>query len=202
MKPTVREQFDPEHTLELGVTADEAVSFIVEALKDPLKPQWCGQSIVACMIVIQLDHNSAESLINKNHLFGATIIAFLTAKRSIADIESLESWSNCQCSYGAVTDHGGALRVHGLVAQICPILEKLHADPENHNRGMGRMGRFGNSALKMMADRFVQFLIDAVSKVKPFSVAKGRHPQVWPATPTDLTPFGAYLYNWCLFTIN
>jgi hypothetical protein len=188
---TVRDQVDPERTLDMGVTVDEAVSFIVEALEDPLKPRWCGQSIVACMIVIQLDHNSAESLINKNHLFGATIVAFLTAKRSIADIETLSStWSNCECSYEAVANHGGAIPVHHLVAGICPILEKLSADPDNRSRGMGKMGRFGDNALKMVADRFAQFFVDAVSKVKPFSVAKGRHPEIWPPTPKDLIPFG------------
>src|ERR1700683_2440830 len=108
MSLTVRDQVDPESTFDIGISVDEAVAFIVEALEDPLKPRWCVQSIVACMTVIQFDHNSAESLINGNHLFGATIVAFLTAKRSIADIEALAStWSKCECSYGAVIRHGG-----------------------------------------------------------------------------------------------
>jgi hypothetical protein len=191
MSLTVRNQVDPERTLDMGVTVDEAVSFIVEALKNPLKPRWCGQSIVACMIVIQNDHDSAEFLINKNHLFGASIVAFLTAKRSIADIETLSStWSNCECSYDAVTNHGGAIPVHHLVAAICPILEKFSANPDNRSRGMGRMGRFRDNPLKMVASGFAQFVVDAVRKVKPFSVAKGRHPEIWPPTPKDLIPFG------------
>ena len=196
MSLTVRDQIDFGRTLDMGLTVDEAVNFIIEALEDLLKPRWCGQSIVACMIVIQFDHNSAESLINKNHLFGTTIVAFLTAKRTITDIETLAStWSKCECSYGAIAPHGGAVLVHHpahhLVAAMFPILAKRFADPEYHNSGMSRIVRFGDNALKMVADCFAQFFIDAVSKVKPFSVAKGRHPEIWPATPKDLIPFGA-----------
>src|SRR5882762_6309501 len=65
-KLTVRDECDPGHTLDLGVTVDEAVSFIVEALEDPLNPRWCGPSITACMVVIKMDHNTAEALINGN----------------------------------------------------------------------------------------------------------------------------------------
>src|ERR1700735_4135 len=98
MSLTVRDQIDSGRTLEMGLTVDEAVSFIIEALKDPLKPRWCGQSIVTSMIVIQFGHNSAESL---------------TAKRTITDIETLAStWSKCECSYGAIAPHGGAVLVH------------------------------------------------------------------------------------------
>lgn len=100
-----------------GVTVDEAVSFIVEALKDPLNPRWCGSCIVACMIVIEVDHNTAGTLINANHLFGSTIPAFITAKRTIATIEALvSSWSKCNCPYVDVTDHGVA--IHHLVARL------------------------------------------------------------------------------------
>jgi hypothetical protein len=87
------------------------------------------------MLVIQLDHNTAETLINGNHLFGLTIIAFLTAKRSLTAIETLLSrWSKCSCSYADDTDHGGALAVavHRIVNGIAPILAKLSGDPKYH----------------------------------------------------------------------
>ena len=44
----------------------------------PLNPCWCGSCIMGCMIVIKADHNTADTLINANHLFGSTILAFLT----------------------------------------------------------------------------------------------------------------------------
>jgi hypothetical protein len=178
-RPTICDTHDPEHTLNLGVTVDEAVSFIMKALGDPLNPRWCGSCIVACMIVIELDHNTADTLINANHLFGSTILAFLTTKRTIATIEALvSSWSKCKCSYGDVTDHGNsAVTIHHLVARLEPFFAQLSVDPELRKR---TVSRFGNKVtiLGMIIEHFAQFFVDAASKVKPFTVAKGRHPEI------------------------
>jgi hypothetical protein len=64
MSLTIRDQCDPDHSFDMGVTVDEAICFIIEALEDPLNPRWCASCIIACMTVIRLDHNTAESLIN------------------------------------------------------------------------------------------------------------------------------------------
>lgn len=190
MSLTIRDKHDPEHTLDLGVTVDEAVSFITEAFANPLNPRWCAPCIVACMIVIQLDHNSAESLINGNHLFGSAIIAFLSAERSITAMEALASnWCKCKCSYADVTRHVSAKSVHHIVAGMEPVLAKLSTDPKLRNRAIGRFGDRVD-VLGTMMEHLARFFVDAVSKVKPFSVAKGRHPEIWPTTPKDLIPYG------------
>ena len=189
MKLSLHDEIDPDHTVDLGITVDEAVSFIVEALEDPLNPRWCGPCIAACMVVIKFHHDTAETLINRNHLFGSTIVAFLTAKRSIADIEALEArWSVCKCSLDHITGHGGAVAVHCVVmATMNPALEVLSADPRNR-----AVGRFGDrvDVIWSVVDHLARFLADAIVKVKPFSVAKGRHPEIWPNSPKDLIPYG------------
>jgi len=48
-----------------------------------------------------------------------------------------------------------------------------------------------STLLGVVVEYFVNFFEDAVTKVKPFSVAKGRHPEIWPSTPKDLIPYGA-----------
>jgi len=189
MKSSFRDQFDPGHAVDMGITVDEAVSFIVEALEDPLNPRWCGPCVAACMVVIMFDHNTAETLINRNHIFGSTIVAFLTAKRSIADIETLEAnWSICKCSRDHTIGHGGAVAVHNIVTGTMePILAMLSADHRNR-----AVGRFGDrvDVIWSVVDHLARFLADAITKVKPFSVAKGRHPEIWPTSPKDLIPYG------------
>jgi len=151
---------DPEHTLDLGVTVDEAVSFNVKALEDPHNPRWCGSCIVACMTVIEVDHNTADTLINANHLFGSTILAFLIAKRTIATIEALvSSRSECKCSYADATDHSSAVAVHRLVARIEPIFAQLSVDHKHPVSG------FGNKVTipRMVIEHFAQFFVDAAS---------------------------------------
>jgi hypothetical protein len=190
MNLTVRDKYDakPTEVIDLGVTLDEAVSFIIEALEDPLNPRWCGPSISACMMVIR-HHNTAGTIINGNRLFGSAIVAFLTAKRSIATIETLASrWYTCECSHAAIKGHGIAVAAHEL-AEVTPIIMTLSTLPENQQRAFGRFGD-KNDVLRAMIERFVEYLEDAVRKVKPSSVAKGRHPEIWPATPRDLIPYG------------
>jgi hypothetical protein len=171
--------------------ADEAVTFIVEALEDLLNPHWCSPCIAACMVVIKFDHNTAETLINRNHLFGSAIVGFLTAKRSIADIKALEAhWSVCKCSLDHMTSHGGALAVHNLViGTMAPALAILSADPRNH-----AVGRFGDKVdvIWSVLNHLARFLANAILKVKPFSIVKGRHPEIWPTTPKDLILHSMY----------
>ena len=192
MSLIIRDTHDPGHNkLDLGVTVDEAVSFIAETLEDPLNPRWCGPCITACMVVIQLHHDTAEVVINKHHILGSTIVAFLTAKRSIADIEALASrWSKCRCSIAEISSHASAGRLHYIVVGMMPVLAKISA---SHRA----VGRFGDKVdvLGVVVENFARFFMDAVSKVKPFSVAKGRHPEIWPTTPTDLIPYGVQLRN-------
>ncbi|KIM77174.1 hypothetical protein PILCRDRAFT_796231 [Piloderma croceum F 1598] len=139
MSLTVRDKYDLDHSFDIGVTVDESISFIVEALEDPLNPRWCAACIVACMTVIKLDHNIAESLINKNHTFGSSIVAFLTAERSVAEIEALASrWSTCGCSSSDVFGSGLCMRVHRIVVGIVLVLAKLSADPKHRNRANSR----------------------------------------------------------------
>jgi hypothetical protein len=192
MSLIIRDTHDPGHNkLDLGVTVDEAVSFIVETLEDPLKPRWCGPCITACMVVIQLHHDTAEAVINKNHILGSTIAVFLTAKRSIADIEALAScWSKCRCSIAEISSHRSAGQLHYIVVGMVPVLAKISANYR-------AIGRFGDTVdvLGAVVENFARFFMDAVRKAKPFSVAKGRHPEIWPATPTDLIPYGVQLHN-------
>jgi len=142
------------------------------------------------MTVIKLDHDTAESLINKYHTFGSTIVAFLTVERSVEDIEALASrWSRCDCSSNAF-GNDLCMRMHRIVVGMVPVLAQFNADPKNRNRAGGRfkdrIDIFGT-----MVEHLSGFFEDAVDKVKPFSIAKGRHPEIWPATPTDLIPYGA-----------
>jgi len=190
MNLTVRDKYDAEPTkkIDLGVTLDEAVSFIIEALEDPLNPRWCGPSVSACMMVIR-HHNAPGTIINGNRLFGSTIVAFLTAKRSIATIETLASrWHNCECSHVAINGHCIAAAVHELT-EMAPIIMTLSTLPENHQCAFGRFGD-KNDVLRAMIELFVEYFEDAMRNVKPSSVANGRHPEIWPATPRDLIPYG------------
>lgn len=191
MSLTVR---DPSRTLHtptpdrhgVGFNVNEAISFIVEALKDPLNPRWCAPSIIACMVVIQPDVvngddiDELEALVNRNHQFGTTIIAFLTAKRSLADIESLASrWSECSCSYDNNTM---AMLVHQICATMCPMIRIAS------ERRRGKEGKF--KTFEAVVRNFARFFENAVRNVKPFSISKGRHPEIWPVTPKDIIPYG------------
>jgi hypothetical protein len=49
-----------------GISVDAAVAFFVHALKDPTNPLWCAPSVVAAMLVIQLDEN-VEKLLKSYH---------------------------------------------------------------------------------------------------------------------------------------
>lgn len=173
MSLIVRETHQSDPTFDVGFTVDEAIAFIIEALEDPLNPRWCAASVMVCAFVIH-DQNAPESLLNANHLFGSTIVAFLTAKRSIADIKTLDSrWSNCSCSYADITNHGRAMLIHRVVAATAPTFTIEKIEP-----------------LHKVVDTFALYFEDAVIKMKPFSVAKGRHPEIWPTTPQDLIPYG------------
>ena len=77
---------------------------------------------------------------HSHHIFSSTILAFLTAKRTVTTIEALVfSWSKCKCSYADVTDHGnGAVAVHRLVARLEPVFAQLSVDPELRKRAVSR----------------------------------------------------------------
>lgn len=176
---------------DMGVTVAEAVSFIVEAIKDPHKPRWCGPCIMSCFVVIRIHHEDMEIVVKRNHSLGSAVVAFLTAKRSTADIEALDAhWARCQCSQADIRGNNTAMAVHVIVAGLGPTLGVLNSDPANHNRAIGRY-KDNVDMIGVVIHGLVQFLEDALHHVKPLSLAKGRHPEVWPATPSDLIPYGA-----------
>jgi hypothetical protein len=173
----------------MGVAVHEAISFILEALKDPLNPSWCAPSIMACMLVIQPDLpdgdddiDERKALVNRNHLFGTTIAAFLTIERSISSIEKLASrWSKCSCSHADIANHGTAMPIHRIV-----IVMGLTFSGDGPRYGRGGM----LEPFEAVVRNFGQWLEGAIAKVKPFSIAKGRHPDLWPTTPKDIIPYG------------
>lgn len=166
----------------LGVSVDEAISFMMDALRDPLKPGWCGPCIMACLLVIQPDPvedpDRLATLINRNHLLCSTIVAFLTVKRSITAMEKLAScWSKCGCSYA---DSSIAMSLHKLVVIMTNITSR---NPEYSEDGKA-------DALEVVVRNFARFVQAALDKAKPSSLTKGRHPEIWPTTPTDIIPYG------------
>jgi hypothetical protein len=178
MSSRLRDVDDPDHP---PATVDDAIPFIIEALEDPLKPRWCASSIIASMVVIDHANHPIETLINANHLFGSTIVAFLTAKRSAKDIRTLVSrWSKCSCSYADITRQDKVEKIHVVVDSMAATLPKFIADL-----------KFGEVRyLQRVVQKFAHYFEAAVTKVKPLSVAQGRHPKIWPASPKDLIPYG------------
>jgi hypothetical protein len=174
--------------LDTGVFTDEAISFLVEALEDPLKPRWCGPSIAASTEVICVDDRTTKSLVNGNHLFGSTIIAFLTAKRSLIDLETLnDSWAVCRCSSEDVIGDNHAELMHHFAAAAS--LTRLITDSSP--------GRFGRKVdvLWTVAKQLACFLSQIFGDVKPFTIAKGRYAEIWPTVPQDLIPYGVKSRN-------
>jgi hypothetical protein len=131
-------------------------------------------------MVIQPDHDGDDAdelrtLINQNHLFGSTIVGFPTVERSIAAIKKLASrWSKCSCSY---VDHGTAMAIHCIAARMMPTFASN--DP-----------RLSGVVFAGVVRNFCRLFENAVTKVKPFSIANGRHPEIWPATSTSIIPHG------------
>jgi hypothetical protein len=170
----------------MGVAVYEAISFIVEALKDPLNPSWCLPSILACILVInpdlpegQDDGEEREALINRNHPFAAAIVAFITVQRSVSSIKKLANrWSKCNCAYTGISAHDPAMRIHQIVTMM----------GINRGRPYGEDGNMDE--IETIVRNFSQWIEGAIVKVKPFSIAKGRHPDLWPATPKDIIPYG------------
>lgn len=133
---------------------------------------------MACILVIKLDHSCAEFLINKNHLFGLTIASFLTVRRSSMEIEIPESSrSKCSCYIADITGHRSAAAFHRIIAVVQPIVTR------------GQHDKLG--VICRVVEKLVQLFEDATSKAKPFSIAVHRHPEIRPANPTDLIPYGA-----------
>ncbi|KIM78695.1 hypothetical protein PILCRDRAFT_10920 [Piloderma croceum F 1598] len=173
--------------LNTRVFTNEAISFLVEALEDPLKPRWCGPSIAASMEVICVDDRTPRTLVDGNHLLGSTVIAFLTAKRSLIDLETLNgSWAVCRCSSEDVIGDNRAELMHHFAA-ASPA--RLITDSSK--------GRFGDKVdvLGTVANQLACFLSEIFGDVKPFTIAKGRHPEKWPTTPQDLIPYGVKSRN-------
>jgi hypothetical protein len=122
--------------------------------------------------VIQPDHDDIEILLRKYHTFWSTAIAFLTAKRTVDDVEALDRcWSQCKCAY-----------THDTTAA------KLHMVVNSMLEWVTTFGRYGG--LGLLVDNLVMTFTITVDAVKTVSVAKGRHPELWPASPKDLMPNG------------
>jgi hypothetical protein len=126
------------------------------------------------------------------------VVAFVTAKRSTTDFEALDArWARCKCSQTDVRNHSNAAAIHTVVS----ILETPYRIVESEaERGQGiATGRFGNKIdmLGAVFRNFVHFLDNALDNLnaKAFSVARGRHPEIWPATPKDVIPYGAKIFT-------
>jgi len=114
---------DIGHELNIGLLANEAITFLVEALENPLRPRQCGPSIAACMMAIKADGRTTGNLLNGNYLFCSTIIAFLTAKCSLVDIEALDHhWAICRCSSSDVMGHNHAELMHDHFADMEKVI--------------------------------------------------------------------------------
>lgn len=155
-----------------GVTIDDAVTFFVDALQDPWEPRWCGPCLVGCMLVIQPGPDNVESHLRQYHNFWSTAIAFLTAKRTLPELNALEErWGFCTC--GSNTDSVVAAKLHYIAGVF------------NWSKSSGGQGGLG-----LLIDHLALMFTVTVESVKTVSIAKGRHPDVWPASPTDLMPYG------------
>lgn len=191
----IRDQLDPGHTLDFGVTVDQGVSFILDALEDPLNPRWCGPSLMGSVIVIQFYHSSTDSLAKLNHAFGSALVAFFTVKRSTTDMEELDSrWGTCRCSPAAIRANSVAAQLHYLAAGFAPVIAKVVSDRPDDKEVVGRFGDRVDT-IGTLVDHLVGFLADSLREVKPMRVAQGRRPDIWPATPKDLTPYGVKRHN-------
>jgi len=169
---TKQELYSEARARNPDITVDEAVSFFVHALKDPLNPLSCGPCMVGCMLVIQPDHDNIETLLKKYHAFWSTAISFLTAKRSAKDIETLDrQWSQCRCTG---IDNNVAGRLHLFVHSM--VSWSVSYGPDG---GLG-----------VLVNSLIMLFTVTVNAVKAISIAKGRHPKMWPVSPRDLIPFG------------
>jgi hypothetical protein len=170
-----------QHDLERkSLPVDGALAFIADALNDPHNPRWCGPSLLRCMASIHAQHKAKESLVQRNHLFGAAIISFLTAKRSTANFALLDSlWVKCSCSEADISGNDIAATLHFLSDKVSHVLTP----------GPEELGS-GTALLKEIIDSLVLLLQVAIRNLKPLSVAQGRHPDTWPAASKDLMPFG------------
>jgi hypothetical protein len=191
---SVRGMQNPLETPDLGVTVEEAISFIVEALKDPYNPRWCAPCIVSCILIIRLHHQSVGGIVKRNHSLCSSVVSFVTAKRSAADIEALDAhWARCECSQIDTRGNNNATAIHAVVSGLETTQRIVASDP-NHGQDEA-IGRFGNEidVIGAVFHNLVQFLDHALRKAKAFSIAKGRHPEIWPATPKDVIPYGVKL---------
>jgi hypothetical protein len=128
--------------------------------------------MVGCLLVIQPDHDNIEALLRTYHTFWSTALAFLTVKRVSADVEALDrNWAQCGCLY---THNIMAAKIHSLANSMI-----------NWTTTRGQHGGLG-----ILINHLVLTFTATINAVKTVSVAKGRHPEVWPASPKDLMPHG------------
>jgi len=175
--------------LDPGFTLDDALSFVVDALRDPLNPGWCSPSILACMIVMRNNDSVTDSetlaMVGRCHAFGSAAVAFLTIKR----IDSL--WAKCRCSPTDVANNSVANIMHDMaVSSLGGLLS--HSPHRNITQQHSLVSRYGNQLdyLALVVKALNQLLSGAISQVKPMNVARGRLPHMWPTSPNDLIPFG------------
>lgn len=155
-----------------GVSVDDALTFFVRSLADPLNPLCCCPSVVASILVIQPDKDNINNLLKSSHALWSTAISFLTVERSLADIEALgRRWAQCTCTTtGLSVDTQLHLLVHLLAS-----------------RGF----TFGpGGGLSILLKSLVRMFVDAFHSVNVVRVAKGRSPKMWPVSPRDLIPYG------------
>jgi hypothetical protein len=152
-----------------GVTVDDAVAFLVHTLKDPCNPLSCGPSAVAAILVIQPDDDNIEHLLKSYHTLFSTAISFLSADRSLRDMEALERrWGLCRCAtMGSDVEAGLHMLAHSLISWEGP------------------------SGFRLLIDYFVALFAITVPSVNAVRIAKGRNAKMWPVSPGDLIPYSA-----------
>lgn len=159
--------------------ADQLVEFYVDALEDPLKPRWCGPSILQCIVTLRDKINLTE-LMYDHHIFWSTAIKFLTVKRTTEDIQSLDAtWSYCRCDLGVNVI---ATRIHGQFR-------------ETRSRRARRDHRIAHVKLSDTMKHIIWPFAHLNSMTDSKKVARGTRPDYWPTSPMDLMPFGMLLQH-------
>jgi hypothetical protein len=154
-----------------GVAVHDAVAFFVQALKDPCNPLSCCPSVVAAFLVIQPNPNNIEHLLKSYHTLWSTAISFLSADRSLQDMEALEDrWGHCRCKTSAFGVDG---RLHTLAESL--ISWNAPGSPD--------------SAFSVFINTLVALFATTFNSVNAVRIAKGRNSKMWPVSPGDLIPY-------------
>lgn len=155
-----------------SIPIKDAIDVFVQGLQDPFEPSYCGVCIVGCILAIYPSLMRTQDIPTIHHSFWSTAISFLTVNRPPGYIEVLAlRLSQCTCPTGRGT-----------------TIDKLHLLTKSFSIFNSRRGVLGSLAIIVVQlnNMFGRLL----KQVKPTTVAKGRHTELWPTSPHDLVPHG------------